>query len=95
MIRFIDACRAEYGVEPICQLLPIAPSTFYAHAAVENDPERASDRSKRDADLRPEVQRVWVENFEVYGVRKVWRQMQQTTRFTRSYSGKTGQNHVS
>ena len=76
MIRFIDACRADYGVEPICRLLPIAPSTFYEHAALALDPDRASARAKRDAELRPEVQRVWAENFEVYGVRKVWRQMQ-------------------
>jgi transposase InsO family protein len=76
MIRFIDACRAEYGVEPICSLLPIAPSTFYEHAAISRDPERASARAKRDTSLRPEIQRVWAENFEVYGVRKVWRQMQ-------------------
>lgn len=75
MIAFIDDQRAEYGVEPICRVLPIAPSTFYEHAAVARDPDRASDRAKRDAALRPEVQRVWDQNFEVYGVRKVWHQM--------------------
>jgi len=76
MIAFIDDHRAEYGVEPICRVLPIAPSTFYEHLAVARDPTRASDRAKRDAALRQEVQRVWDQNFKVYGVRKVWLQMQ-------------------
>ncbi len=56
--------------------MPIAPSTYYSHAAIKRDPGLASDRAKRDAELRPEVQRVWDDNHEVYGVRKVWRQMQ-------------------
>lgn len=75
MIGFIDDHRAEYGVEPICRVLPIAPSTFYEHLAVARDPDRASDRAKRDEVLRREVQRVWDQNFKVYGVRKVWHQM--------------------
>ena len=73
---FIDDHRQDHGVEPICKVLPIAPSTYYAHAAVVRDPNLASDRAKRDAKLRPEIQRVWDDNYEVYGVRKVWRQMQ-------------------
>ena len=56
--------------------MPIAPSTYHSHAAIARDPSLASDRAKRDAELRPEVQRVWDDNHEVYGVRKVWRQMQ-------------------
>ncbi len=72
MIGFIDDHRAEYGVEPICRVLPIAPSTFYEHLIVARDPARASDRAKRDAALRQEVQRVWDQNFKVYGLRKVW-----------------------
>lgn len=75
MIAFIDDHRERYGVEPICKLLPIAPSTYYAHAACHADPSRRSRRAKRDAALRPEIERVWRENFEVYGVRKVWRQL--------------------
>lgn len=75
MIAFIDDHREAYGVEPICRVLPIAPSTYHAHAARNADPSKLSDRSKRDAELRPEVQRVWDENFQVYGVRKVWRQL--------------------
>jgi len=76
MMAFIHGHRDDFGVEQICRLLPIAPSTFYAHVAVANDPERASNRARRDAALRPDVQRVWEENYEVYGVRKIWRQMQ-------------------
>lgn len=72
MIGFIDDHRAEHGVEPICRVLPIAPSTFYEHLAIARDPARASDRAKRDGVLRREVQRVWDQNFKVYGVRKVF-----------------------
>ena len=75
MKMFIDEHRDQYGVEPICRVLPIAPSTYRAHAARLADPSKLSDRAKRDAELRPEIQRVWEENFEVYGVRKVWRQL--------------------
>jgi transposase InsO family protein len=72
---FIDQHRDRFGVESICKVLPIAPSTYFAHAARRRNPELRSDRAKRDAALIPEVQRVFNENFEVYGVRKVWRQM--------------------
>ena len=75
MISFIEEHRMDYGGEPICNVLPIAPSTYYAGLAVACDPSRASDRARRDADLMPEVQRVWEENFQVYGVRKVWHQL--------------------
>ncbi|MEV5032368.1 IS3 family transposase [Sphingobium sp. LMC3-1-1.1] len=75
MTAFIDEHRAEYGVEPICRVLPIAPSTYHERVAQRRDPERLSDRVRRDQDLRPEVVRVFSENFGVYGVRKVWRQM--------------------
>ena len=75
MIAFIDDHRASHGVEPICRLLPIAPSTYRAHATVRREPARASARARRDAELRPEIARVHAENFGVYGVRKVWRQL--------------------
>jgi hypothetical protein len=75
MIGFIDDHRAVYGVEPICRVLPIAPSTYWAHAAQRADPTRASARTRRDADLRPQIRRVFDGNFGVYGVRKVWRQL--------------------
>jgi putative transposase len=75
MVSFIDEHRDEYGVEPICDQLPIAPSTFYDHQAKRTGPERRSERAKRDDALCLDIQRVWEENFRVYGARKVWRQM--------------------
>ena len=75
MIAFIDDHRAAYGVEPICAVLPIAPSTYHTHAARRADPSRRPARAKRDARLMPEIARVFEENFQVYGVRKVWRQL--------------------
>lgn len=75
MKKFIDAHRGVYGVEPICRVLPIAPSTYYEHAARRLDPGRLPPRARRDARLSIEIRRVFNENFGVYGVRKVWRQM--------------------
>ena len=75
MIAFIDDRRASYGVEPICRELPIAPSTYHAATARRADPASAPPRVRRDAALRGEIRRVWEENFGVYGVRKVWRQL--------------------
>ena len=75
MVRYIDAHRGRYGIEPICKQLPIAPSTYHEYKARERDPDRESNRSIRDRHLEPEIERVWKENFEVYGAFKVWRQM--------------------
>ena len=75
MIAFIDDHRQEYGVEPICKVLPIAPSTYRDHVARRADPGKLSARARRDMALKPEIARVFAENFEVYGVRKVWRQL--------------------
>jgi putative transposase len=75
MIAFIDEHRAVHGVEPICRVLPIAPSTYHAHAARRADPERLPARARRDAGLKVAIRRVFEENFRVYGVRKVWRQL--------------------
>ena len=75
MIAFIDAHRAVHGVEPICRVLPIAPSTYHAHAAQRADPAKAPARSRSDAEVSLAIQRVWDANFQVYGVRKVWRQL--------------------
>lgn len=75
MIAFIDDHRAEHGVEPICKVLLIAPSTYYDHVMKRTDPSHRSTRAQRDAELRPEIRRVFDANFRVYGVRKVWRQM--------------------
>lgn len=75
MIAFIDDHRAAYGVEPICKVLPIAPSTYHDHSAKRLDPTKLSVRAQRDQKLKPEIARVFAENFEVYGARKVWRQL--------------------
>ena len=75
MIAFIDEQRTLHGVEPLCRQLPIAPSTYYEHKAREREPGRHPARYQRDQWLKPEVQRVWDENMQVYGVRKVWLQL--------------------
>ena len=75
MIAFIDDHRDKHGVEPICEVLPIAPATYYDHLARRADPSRLPDRAKRDEELRPHIQRVFDDNWRVYGVRKVWRQL--------------------
>jgi putative transposase len=75
MIGFIDQHRTEYGVEPICRVLPIAPSTYHDHAAKRRDPSRMSDRARQDEELKIEVRRIFDGNFGVYGVRKVWWQL--------------------
>jgi putative transposase len=75
MIAFIDAHRGVFGVEPICRVLPIAPSTDHAHAARRADPGKLSCRAKRDEVLKAQIRRVFEENFRVYGVRKLWRQL--------------------
>ncbi|GAB5374228.1 MAG: hypothetical protein AcusKO_06900 [Acuticoccus sp.] len=54
---------------------PIAPSTYHAHVARRLDPSKLSARAKRDQELKPEIERVFAQNFEVYGARKVWRQL--------------------
>ena len=75
MIAFIDAHKDQYGIEPMCKQLPMAVSTYYAHKDRESDPDKESNRSIRDRHLKPEIQRVWDENMQVYGVKKVWRQL--------------------
>jgi len=75
MIAFIDDHRAAYGVEPICRVLPLAPSTYHAHAVRRVDPGKLPARVQRDTALEVEIRRVFEENFCVYGVRKVWRQL--------------------
>lgn len=72
---FIDGQRKVLGVEPICTELEIAPSTYYAYKARAADPEKRSAREKRDEQLRVQIQRVWDDNFQVYGARKVWQEL--------------------
>ncbi len=75
MVAFLDAERTTYGVEPMCAVLPIAPATYFRHKRCQADPDRRSRRAQRDAWLRTQIQRVWEENFAVYGPRKVWQQL--------------------
>jgi putative transposase len=75
MVRFIDEHRAKFGVEPICAVLPIAPSVYYEQRARRRDPNRCPPRVRRDCELCDHIRRVWQANREVYGVRKVWQQM--------------------
>lgn len=75
MVTFIDQHREVYGVEPICAVLPIAPSTYFRWKTHANDPTRRSARAQRDATLRAAIQRIWDENEQVYGAEKVWRQL--------------------
>ena len=74
MVAFVDEYRDEYGVEPICAVVPIAPSTYYETKACQVDPDRSA-RAQRDEWLRGEIDRVWKANFEVYGAEKVWKQL--------------------
>lgn len=75
MVRFIDDHRNKFGVEPICAVLPIAPSVYYELKARERDPHRRPARARRDAVLSAQIRRVWQAHREVYGVRKVWKQL--------------------
>ena len=75
MVAFIDAHRQDYGVEPICAQLPIAPSTYYEAKARAADPTRHPARAVRDGHLRTAITRVWHANRRVYGVKKVWHQL--------------------
>ena len=75
MTAFIDDHKSAYGVEPICSVLPIAPSTYYEQKARQVDPSRLPKRARRDAALMVEIKRVWDENRQVYGACRVWRQL--------------------
>ncbi len=75
MVEFIDQERKSYGVEPICKVLPIAPSTYYRCKQLAAHPDQRCDRAKRDEELKPEITRVYEENLQVYGARKVWKQL--------------------
>jgi putative transposase len=76
MVAFIDAHRADYGVESICAQLPIAPATYYTHKLHHRDPSRQCARRRRDRELAVEIRRVWEDSFGgVYGSKKVWEQL--------------------
>jgi putative transposase len=80
MVRFIDEHRAKFGVEPICAVLPIAPSVYYEQRAWQQCPERRPPRVRLDEMVTDHIHRVWHENQEVYGVRKVWKQLRREGR---------------
>jgi putative transposase len=75
MYAFIGQHRQAFGVEPICDALQVAPSAYRRHAARQRDPSLLSQRALRDAQLMPKIEQVWNANFQVYGVDKVWKQM--------------------
>ena len=75
MVEFIDRHRTTVGVEPICRTLQFAPSAYYERKRQEADPEQRSTRQKVDEALRVAIRRVWDDNFQAYGARKVWRQL--------------------
>jgi transposase InsO family protein len=76
MVDFIDQHRDAYGVEPICAVLPIAPSTYHQHRSRKRNPELRSQRAKLDEGLSGRIREVWTSSFGgVYGARKVWHQL--------------------
>ncbi len=75
MVAFIDDHRAMCGGEPICRVLPIAPSTYFRWKAMQADPTTRSTRAIRDAELKAIILRIWHEHDQAYGSRKVWKQM--------------------
>lgn len=107
MIFLIDAHRSALGVEPICRLLAIAPSKYYEVITKRTDVDRLSARARRDIAMKVEIGRVFNENFQVYGVRKVRRHLARRLRHrplhrcsayerhwvARRHSQQTCQNH--
>lgn len=75
MIAFIEDHKVAHGVEPICRVLPIAPSTFYAHAAVARDADLASDRAKKDALDKAKIKEAFNNSGKRYGARKIWHEL--------------------
>lgn len=82
MVEFIDQERDQYGVEPICEVLPIAPSTYYRNKYLSGHPEQRCARVQKDEALMPEITRVYEENNGVYGARKVWKQLKRESTST-------------
>jgi putative transposase len=74
-MAFVDAHRHIHGVEPICTVLQVSPSGYRRYAAVRREPHRRCARAQRDEALMPQIERVWQANMQVYGAKKVWRQL--------------------
>ncbi|MDH5859292.1 IS3 family transposase [Lampropedia aestuarii] len=79
---FVDEYRDRYGVESICRVIQIAPSGYYHRAAQSRHPERRSARATRDELLCDEIQRVWDDNMQCYGIVKVWKQLRREGIYT-------------
>jgi hypothetical protein len=75
MVTFIDQHRDTYGVEPICAVLPIAPSTYFLRQLQPQDPTQRSSRARRDEELSAAIRRVWDDHDQVYGPKKVWKEL--------------------
>jgi transposase InsO family protein len=75
MVNFVDQHRSKYGVEPICKELQIAPSTYFRHVQLRDNPNLRSTRAKRDDALKTKIQVVWDESGKRYGAMKVWQQL--------------------
>lgn len=71
----LDTLSESHGVGPVCHELDIAPSAYYRHKEYRQHPEKRSQRDRRDDQLKLEIQRVYDENYSVYGVRKIWHQL--------------------
>ena len=72
MTAFIEDHRGQFGVEPMCKMLQIAPSTYYERRAIARDPDRASARAKSDSALSTKIDTAWQDNRKLYGARKIW-----------------------
>ena len=72
MTAFVEEKRRSYGVEPMCKILQIAPSTYYERRAIARDPDRASCRAKSDAALSVKIDAAWEDNRKLYDARKIW-----------------------
>ena len=77
MVKFIDDEKEKYGVEPICRILPIAPSTYYRIKDAQDNPEKQSRRKQSDKHLMAQIKQIWQASGCRYGIRKVWHKLKQ------------------
>ncbi len=77
MVDFIQSNKALYGVEAICKILPITPSTYYWQLDLTENPEKRSKRDLHDQHYTDQIKRIWQESAGRYGIRKVWKQLKQ------------------
>lgn len=79
MVKFIDDEKKNYGVESICRILPIAPSTYYLIKNEQDNPEKQSRRKQNDAYLMEQIKRIWQDSGCRYGIRKIWHKLKPPT----------------